>query len=258
MTSPSDTARHTAKALALTAFAATALTFAIGVSGLSKAEASAPKACVEQVMYGGVNWGQGTKWEYANAVALCKGAVDYTTRITCFSQYIQTGTHWDTAIRKCQGVGTQYAPKHDVYAMTGQNVGMVEYSGGRFEMHTNGWVELDRYGYELDRYTETHRDAWNVYLYDQNRDVYVTIDMYNKEVVYENYTRYQITATDYATAKAPPRDYAQTYTVNAGPLRDNHHARMTCNAIAKDYNGSWTGYWTTTIPGKMSVCEITM
>jgi len=97
-----------------------------------------------------------------------------------------------------------------------------------------------------------------VYLWDRKRDVYVDIDMYNFQIVYEGYTRYEITGGDHATPKAPPRAHPRTYTVQAGPLRNDHHAKMTCTAIARQYDASWTGYWTTTVPGKMSVCEITM
>lgn len=51
---------------------------------------------------------------------------------------------------------------------------------------------------------------------------------------------------------------AQTRTteVEAGPIWSNSDAQKKCPEIAAKNNGTWDGQWRTTVPGRMSVCEI--
>jgi len=42
--------------------------------------------------------------------------------------------------------------------------------------------------------------------------------------------------------------------VNAGPIWNNDDAKVKCPVAAQVYNATWNGQWTTTVPGKMSVC----
>jgi len=44
--------------------------------------------------------------------------------------------------------------------------------------------------------------------------------------------------------------------INAGPIWDNNHAQTVCPQVASGVNGAWSGQWTTTVPGEMSVCGI--
>lgn len=46
-----------------------------------------------------------------------------------------------------------------------------------------------------------------------------------------------------------------SYNVNAGPIRNQNHARTTCPEICDLWEAEWTGSWKTTIPGQMSVCQ---
>ena len=43
------------------------------------------------------------------------------------------------------------------------------------------------------------------------------------------------------------------FSINAGPIWNNADAQKKCPAATKHYGG-WNGQWTTTIPGRMSVC----
>jgi hypothetical protein len=52
-------------------------------------------------------------------------------------------------------------------------------------------------------------------------------------------------------AVAPPKK-----AIEAGPIWNQADANNKCPKIASKNNGTWTGQWWTTVPGKMSVCEI--
>ena len=51
---------------------------------------------------------------------------------------------------------------------------------------------------------------------------------------------------------------AQTTTVGveAGPIWSQSDAQRKCPEVAKANGAQWTGQWKTTVPGKMSVCEL--
>lgn len=51
---------------------------------------------------------------------------------------------------------------------------------------------------------------------------------------------------------------AQSRTVNleAGPIWSQVDAQSKCPGVAKANDGVWTGQWQTTVPGRMSVCEV--
>ena len=53
-----------------------------------------------------------------------------------------------------------------------------------------------------------------------------------------------------APAAAKPRE------VEAGPIWNQMDAERKCPEAARQARASWTGQWWTTVPGRMSVCEI--
>jgi len=256
-----NTIANTARTLALTAFAAGAMTVAQGLTGTATAEASAPKACVQEVMHGGINWGGGTRWDPKNAAALCKGAVDYHARITCFTGYVAGGTHWSNAIQYCQKIGKTAPPPPPPPVIKGHDVGMVYFGGGTYEQKDGYWIETGAHGQERFRFKETHRDEWSVYLYDQSREVYLQLDLHRDMVYYQGSPLYPITKVDYArpVPPAPPKPPKMTtYNVKTGPIWNTYDAQGKCKSLAASYGAEWTGQWWTVAPGKMSVCQIRM
>ena len=59
-------------------------------------------------------------------------------------------------------------------------------------------------------------------------------------------------------AALPPVAVAQgrTIEVEAGPIWSQSDAQSKCPGVAKANGGTWTGNWRTTVPGRMSVCEV--
>ena len=55
------------------------------------------------------------------------------------------------------------------------------------------------------------------------------------------------------TASAQTR----TIAIEAGPIWSQSDAQMKCPKVAKANGGVWNGQWRTTVPGRMSVCELT-
>ncbi len=49
---------------------------------------------------------------------------------------------------------------------------------------------------------------------------------------------------------------ARTVNVEAGPIWSQADAEKKCPQVADASGGVWNGQWRTTVPGKMSVCEI--
>ncbi len=54
------------------------------------------------------------------------------------------------------------------------------------------------------------------------------------------------------TASAQTR----TIAVEAGPIWNQADAQRKCAEVAEANGGVWTGQWRTTVPGKMSVCDL--
>ena len=48
----------------------------------------------------------------------------------------------------------------------------------------------------------------------------------------------------------------RTISVEAGPIWDQSDAGQKCPQVAKENRGTWSGGWRTTVPGRMSVCDI--
>ncbi len=48
----------------------------------------------------------------------------------------------------------------------------------------------------------------------------------------------------------------RTISVEAGPIWNQADAQRKCPQVAKANGGTWNGQWRTTVPGKMSVCEV--
>jgi hypothetical protein len=67
------------------------------------AEASVePGKCFEEIMRGKVEWGAGTTWVTANALALCGGTRSARRTLDCFNREISASQPWQTAIRQCR------------------------------------------------------------------------------------------------------------------------------------------------------------
>jgi hypothetical protein len=49
---------------------------------------------------------------------------------------------------------------------------------------------------------------------------------------------------------------SRTTAVDAGPIWNQADANKKCPVAAANYGGAWDGQWWTTVPGKMSVCEV--
>ena len=49
---------------------------------------------------------------------------------------------------------------------------------------------------------------------------------------------------------------SSTISVEAGPIWSQSDAEKRCPEVAKANGGVWNGQWRTTVPGKMSVCEL--
>lgn len=47
-----------------------------------------------------------------------------------------------------------------------------------------------------------------------------------------------------------------TEAIEAGPIWNQMDAEKKCPEVAKTNGGAWNGRWRTTVPGRMSVCEI--
>lgn len=56
----------------------------------------------------------------------------------------------------------------------------------------------------------------------------------------------------------PSAAWAQTRTISveAGPIWNQSDAERKCPEVAKANGGAWNGQWRTTVPGRMSVCEL--
>jgi hypothetical protein len=62
------------------------------------ARSDQPARCFDRVLHGGINWGGGTRWEWSNAIDLCRGTSDADATIFCFKNYIAQGKSWPDAI----------------------------------------------------------------------------------------------------------------------------------------------------------------
>lgn len=54
-----------------------------------------------------------------------------------------------------------------------------------------------------------------------------------------------------------PRPGLMTRNIEAGPIWSQSDAEDKCPRLAAEAQGQWTGQWRTTVPGQMSVCEVT-
>jgi ribosome modulation factor len=53
-----------------------------------------------------------------------------------------------------------------------------------------------------------------------------------------------------------PRRGTVTANLEAGPIWHQNHAKEVCPEVARRWRGTWTGGWATTVPGQMSVCQL--
>lgn len=69
---------------------------------------------------------------------------------------------------------------------------------------------------------------------------------------------YYVAVVALLIAAPPSVAWAQTRTiaVEAGPIWNQADAETKCPQVAKSNGGVWNGQWRTTVPGRMSVCEL--
>ena len=65
-----------------------------------------------------------------------------------------------------------------------------------------------------------------------------------------------IAAASGALALGSTAATAKEREVEAGPIWNQMDAERKCPEVARRAGGSWTGQWRTTVPGRMSVCEV--
>ena len=53
-----------------------------------------------------------------------------------------------------------------------------------------------------------------------------------------------------------PNERSVVKEIDAGPIWSQSDAQRKCPSVASANRGTWTGNWRTTVPGKMSVCEV--
>ena len=168
----------------------------------------------------------------------------------------------------------------------GPNAQFVQQSGNR-------WAELDTNGRPVSFYRERARDEWSVYLVDPSRGIEIQLDVFRRKVTIAeagrprrdlyNITRFTSTGSTYPREDVRDRDArdrdsgwrdggsrdardgggrgrdergGETRPIEAGPIWSQRDAENKCRAKADEMRGEWTGGWWTTVPGRMSVCEI--
>ena len=65
-------------------------------------------------MHGGINWGDGTRWEWKNALDLCAGTTRSAATVECFEYSLQHGRNWSEAIEACRTAGLGHETKTSV------------------------------------------------------------------------------------------------------------------------------------------------
>jgi len=57
---------------------------------------------------------------------------------------------------------------------------------------------------------------------------------------------------------SPASAQTRTISVEAGAIWNQADAQRKCPEVAKANGGTWNGQWRTTVPGRMSVCELSL
>jgi hypothetical protein len=55
---------------------------------------------------------------------------------------------------------------------------------------------------------------------------------------------------------SPSKEIKVVEPIEAGPIWSQSDAESKCAEVARKNSGTWTGQWKTTVPGRMSICEI--
>lgn len=187
---------------------------------------------------------------------------------------------------------TALANSHEAPAqrgVDGRNVTRVFHTGGgSFEQIDNGrWIEFGDDGTLIHEFEERSRDAFRISLYDHARGARVWIDLRQREIsgapafgpprfLYRitdvdagqrgrgwrgrrgqgegGWNRGRDGGPDRGTGGGWGRN--ETRNVEVGPIWNQSDAEFKCRNKASEMRGEWTGQWSTTIQGRMSVCEI--
>ena len=112
-----------------------------------------PAKCFEHVMHGGVSWGRGTRWEWGNAINLCKGTKNAFATVSCFSNEINHGNAWDKAIAKCRE-NSQTASR---VALTSRGLVRKAHTKDTNRCAVNVKAQLGRGGLRLGQIKKTHQ-----------------------------------------------------------------------------------------------------
>lgn len=73
--------------------------------------------------------------------------------------------------------------------VTGLTVGYVSHDGGQFnQTGDNEWVESSFTSDDEIYFEEVGRDEWSVYLYDSSRNVSIQLDLWTREIIYDDNT----------------------------------------------------------------------
>ena len=182
--------------------------------------------------------------------------------------------------------GTNDGAKSDLYRITGasagaaqpsaavtngRNVRQVFFDRGSFKKTgPRKWAEYNAQGRAVFNFTETGRDEWSVYLNDRSRNVQIQLDLHRQWISYgqngggrsdlyriSSASRQQMRSpVPRSSPRRPPRPASSKRDINAGPIWNQKDAETKCPVVAVSQGGEWTGQWRTTVPGRMSVCEI--
>jgi hypothetical protein len=169
---------------------------------------SAPSTLEQQCfdsVQGNVAWNpQGNRnWNPNNIRSLCGGTTNPAATITCFSSKIQANMPWDQAIAACKSQTGGGAQPSDAAAaarsaeaaagINGRTATLVVFGppggqkrGDYRQIGPGQWAETSADGVPHFQFRETGRDDWSVYLVDGSRGVKIQLDMYTRQVKYDD------------------------------------------------------------------------
>ena len=82
--------------------------------------AAEPARCFEQAMFGGVDWGGGTRWKWENALELCAGSQNHERTLGCLRRTLGQGMDWRGSLESCRAGGRGLNPPDCAAALQGR------------------------------------------------------------------------------------------------------------------------------------------
>ncbi len=154
----------------------------------------------------------------------------------------------------------------------GRNVRQATHDLGSFvQLGDGSWEERDINGRPSYFFIERARDDWSVYIYDRSRDTELQIDIHRRMIAgaagrAPRQDLYRITDASFRSiaerwpspggGRRPDGPRGEEFNIDAGPIWNQADADQKCPALAYRAGGSWSGHWSTVVPGRMSVCQI--